>query len=52
VLGILNEEIIDLERLRAEMGRGIPDEAVATRELVWKLVLGWLPRVRKDWQKQ
>ncbi len=39
----MNQNVIDLKKLKAFLGQGIPDEAVKIREYCWKLVLGYLP---------
>ena len=45
----LNEPIIDLRKLRAYMANGLPEEAAYLREVAWKVVLGYLPRVKSKW---
>lgn len=39
----LNQDVIDMVRLRECLSEGIPDEAALLREYSWKLVLGYLP---------
>lgn len=45
---IINNDTIDLTRLRALCSQGCPNEG-GTRSLIWKILLNYLPRNRKDW---
>lgn len=52
LVNALNEPMIEVKKLRAYLGEGIPDEASGVREYTWKVILGYLPRVRSRWPDQ
>lgn len=40
---VLDEDIVDIRKLRRLVNKGIPDEAPEFREVSWKLLLKYLP---------
>ena len=40
---VLDEDMVDIRRLRRLVNKGIPDEAPELREVSWKLLLKYLP---------
>jgi hypothetical protein len=47
---LLNAEEVDIRQLKERLSEGIPDEAGVLREYSWKLVLGYLPARKSEWQ--
>ena len=48
-MDVLNQPEVDIVQLRKYLGEGISDEAAVLREYCWKLILGYLPKEKKDW---
>lgn len=49
-LRILNQPRVNLVCLRSYAFRGVPDECVGLRGVVWRLLLGYLPAETKTWE--
>lgn len=49
LVDLLNENVIDLKKLKKYLAEGIPDEAALIREYAWKLVLNYLPEDKSKW---
>lgn len=50
LVAVLNQPLIDIPKLRAFLAEGIPDEAALLREYSWKLILGFLPEHKSEWE--
>jgi hypothetical protein len=48
---ILNRRKVDISMLRSLSFRGIPSELKGLRPLVWKVLLGYLPRETNKWEE-
>lgn len=48
---VLDEEVIDVRRLRRLVDKGMPDEAPDLREMCWKVLLKYLPDKRGLWSE-
>jgi len=48
-LKILNRRKIEISMLRSLAFRGIPSEIKALRPVVWKVLMGYLPRETAKW---
>ena len=48
---ILNRKKVDISMLRSLSFRGIPNEIKGLRPLVWKVLLGYLPRETSKWEE-
>jgi hypothetical protein len=51
-VGVLNEEVVEIKQLKAFLGEGIPDEAAIIREYCWKIILGFLPEEKCQWENR
>lgn len=49
---ILNRRKVDIAMLRSLSFRGIPNEIKGLRPLVWKVLLGYLPRETSKWEDE
>jgi hypothetical protein len=49
LVSVLNEPVIDIDKLKLHLSEGIPDEAKILREYSWKVVLGYLPSDKSQW---
>ena len=50
-LKILNRRKVEIPMLRSLSFRGIPSEVKGLRPIVWKVLLGFLPRETAKWEK-
>jgi hypothetical protein len=47
---VLSKRRIDMLMLRSLSFRGIPQELPSLRPIVWKVLLGFLPRKTSEWE--
>ena len=52
LVNVLNENIIDVRKVKAFLAEGIPDEAAELREYCWKIILGYLPEEKDQWESK
>jgi hypothetical protein len=50
-LKILNRRKIEIAMLRSLSFRGIPSGIKGLRSIVWKVLIGYLPRETKKWEE-
>jgi hypothetical protein len=50
-LKILNRRKVEIAMLRSLSFRGIPNDIKGLRPLVWKILIGYLPRETSKWEE-
>ena len=48
---IINKRKIEIAMLRSISFRGIPSEINGLRQIVWKILIGYLPRETSKWEE-
>ena len=50
IMKVLNRRKIDMTMLRSLSFRGVPSEVRGLRPIVWRVLLGYLPRETAKWE--
>jgi len=50
-LKIMNRRKIEIAMIRSLSFRGIPSDIKGLRSIVWKVLIGYLPRETKKWEE-